>query len=196
MELRNKSKLQSNQSKPQSGFNVDRVKASPIRDNCKYCTGFTYMRCICIFQFLVPSSAVCPITFPSRLKVAFNMKLQDQLLLTLVKLGLNLEFIHLAYLFKISPQDAGQLFRQWISNMFYRFGSVPIWPSREIIQKNMPLKFKEDFSNTIVILDGTEHKLEKPSSLKSQSQCYSDYKSATTLKDFVGVDQRESFMFI
>lgn len=60
----------------------------------------------------------------------------------------------------------------------------------------MPCKFKEDFPNTIVILDGTELKLEKPSSLRSQSQCYSDYKSATTLKGLVGVDPRGSFMFI
>lgn len=76
MELRNKMKLQSNQSKSHSGFNVDAVKASPIRDNFKYYTVFTYMRFMCIFQFLVPSSALCPINFPSRLKVAFKMKLQ------------------------------------------------------------------------------------------------------------------------
>lgn len=81
-----------------------------VKDNFKYYTGFTYMRFGCIFQFLVPSSVVSPINFPNRLKIAFKMKLQDQLLLTLVKLRLNLEFKHLAYLFKISSQDAGQLF--------------------------------------------------------------------------------------
>jgi hypothetical protein len=37
---------------------------------------------------------------------------------------------------------------------------------------------------------------EKPSSLRSQSQCYSDYKSCTSLKGLVGVDPRGSFTFI
>ncbi|KAJ8303763.1 hypothetical protein KUTeg_018686 [Tegillarca granosa] len=56
----------------------------------------------------------------------------------------------------------------------------------------MPQKFKIDFPDTIVILDGTE----RPSSLTSQSQFYSDYKSSTTLKGLVGVDTRGSVVFV
>ena len=104
---------------------------------------------------------------------------------------INLEFKHLANLFGIYAQDAGALFRVWINYMFYRFGSVVVWSERQV-----PKKFREDFPNTFLILDGTEIKVQKPSSLRSQSQCYSDYKSATTLKALVGIDPRGSFTFI
>ena len=46
-----------------------------------------------------------------------------------------------------------------------------------------------------VIIDCTEFKIQKPSSLNPQSQCYSDYKSCTTLKGLVGVDPRGSIIF-
>lgn len=177
-------------------FSVESVRDSPIRDNFKYYTGFAYVRFMCIFKFLVPNRFECPVNFPRTLSSIANMKLEDQLFLTLVKLRLNLQFKHLAYLFGITVQDAGSLFRHWINYMFYRFGSVPIWPEREIIKQKMPPSFKDDFPNTLIILDGTELKLERPSSLRSQSMCYSDYKSATTLKGLVGVDPRGSFTFI
>ena len=124
------------------------------------------------------------------------MRLCDQFLMVLMKLRLNLEFIHLANLFCMSPSDAGLLFRNWMNYIFFRFGSDPIWPHRDTIIDNMPQKFRKDFPTTLVILDGTELKIERPSSLRSQSQCYSDYKSATTLKGIVGIDPKGSFIFI
>lgn len=56
----------------------------------------------------------------------------------------------------------------------------------------MPEKFKQDFPSTIVMLDGTELKLEKPSWL---SQVHSDYTSCT-LKGLVGIHPCGSFIFI
>ncbi|KAL3872332.1 hypothetical protein ACJMK2_040263 [Sinanodonta woodiana] len=38
------------------------------------------------------------------------------------------------------------------------FGSVSIWTDREVLLQQMPVKFREDFSTTFVILDGTELK--------------------------------------
>lgn len=175
---------------------METVRDSPIRDNFKYYTGFLYSQFLLIFKFLVPVSTKVPFTFTKTITSAKKISLQDQLLLTLIKLRLNFEFKHIAHLFKISPQDAGALFKNWINYMFHRFGSVPVWPEREDIISNMPKKFKEDFPSCFLILDGTELKLERPNSLRSQSQCYSDYKSATTLKGLVGIDPRGSFLFI
>lgn len=59
----------------------------------------------------------------------------------------------------------------------------------------MPESYKKDFPNTLVIIDCTELKVQKPSFLHSQSQCYSDYKSSTTSKGLVGVDPRGSVIF-
>ncbi|XP_045174182.2 uncharacterized protein LOC123535566 [Mercenaria mercenaria] len=151
---------------------------------------------MCIFNFLVPNKFAIPIQFSRTISSVKNMKLQDQFLLTMIKVRLNLQFKHLGHLFGISSQDAGALFREWINYMFYRFGSVPLWSGRELIQEIMPKTFREEFPDTMIILDGTEIKLHRQSALRTQSQCYSDYKSSTTLKGLVGVDPRGSFTFI
>ncbi|KAL3881638.1 hypothetical protein ACJMK2_028051 [Sinanodonta woodiana] len=175
---------------------VAAVRDSHVKNNFKYYTGFVYEQFMNIFKLLVPDECKIPLSFPRTITSIQYMPLKDQLLLTLIKLRLSFDFKHLANLFKLSQQDVGSVFRAWINYMFYRFGSVPIWPDREVLLQQMPVKFREDFSTTFVILDRTELKVERPSALRSQSQCYSDYKSATTLKGLVGIDPRGSFIFI
>ena len=65
----------------------------------------------------------------------------------------------------------------------------------DTIMEHMPENYKKDFPNTIVIFDCTELKFKKPSSLYRQCRCYSDFKSATTLKGIVGVDPRGAVIF-
>ena len=144
-----------------SKFSVEKVRECKIRDNFKYYTGFVYVQFMCIFNFLVPNELECPFSWKRTVSSVKSMKLQDQLLLTLMKLRLNHQFKHLGHLFNISPQDAGALFREWINYMFFRFGSVPIWPERDILVDNMPPKYREDFPTTMIILDGTELKVER-----------------------------------
>lgn len=80
--------------------------------------------------------------------------------------------------------------------MFHRFGSIPLWPNRDVLIRNMPPKFKEEFPTTFLIIDGTEIKVQRPTSLQFQGQCYSDYTSCNTLKALIGVDLRGSVTFI
>lgn len=44
-------------------------------------------------------------------------------------------------------------------------------------------------------IDGTELNIQRSSSLTKQSQCYSDYKSSTTLKEIEGIDPKGSIIF-
>lgn len=198
--MRQNAKLQKKPAKQNetSLFSVESVKQSKIKNNFKYYTGFVYTQFLCILNFLVPNLKhnELPFKMKKTISSAMKMKIEDQLLLVLMKLRLNLQFHHLGNLFNLSPQDTGAIFREWINYMFYRFGSVPLWPARSTIISMMPRQFREDFPKTMIILDGTEIKLEKPSALRSQSQFYSDYKSCTTLKGLVGVDPRGSFIFI
>ena len=60
----------------------------------------------------------------------------------------------------------------------------------------MPSVYKEEFPNCVAIIDCTEIKIHRPSSLLYQSQCYSEYKSATTLKYLVVCDPRGSILFV
>lgn len=98
---------------------------------------------------------------------------KDQFLLVMIKLRQNFDFKHLSHLFGISPQDCSTVFTNWLNNMFYRFGSVSIWLERKVLIQTMPSKFREEFSNALVIFDCTEVKIQRPSSLTKQSLCYS-----------------------
>ena len=167
--LESQVKLLSNKKHSKPIFTVDKVRKCPIQDNFKYYTGFIYTQFLCIFNFLVPNKLECPFQWKKTISSVSKIEMCDQFLLVMMKLRLNLQFKHLANLFNISPQDAGSLFREWINYMFYRFGSVPTWPERDVLIQNMPSKFKEDFPTVMLILDGTELKIEKPSSLRSQS---------------------------
>lgn len=75
-------------------------------------------------------------------------------------------------------------------------GAIPIWPYRDEIIRNMPLQFKSEFPRTLTIIDCTELKTQKPSSLKLQSQMYSDYKSGTTIKGLIACDPMGNIVFV
>lgn len=60
----------------------------------------------------------------------------------------------------------------------------------------MPSQFKVELPDTLAIIDCTELKAQKPSSLKLQSQMYSDYKSATTLKGLVACKPMGNIIFV
>lgn len=87
------------------------------------------------------------------------MTMIDQLLMVMVKLRQNFDFVHIGKLFSISQQDASGIFKSWIEYMFFRCSSVSIWPHRDTIIEMMPENFKKEFPTTLVIIDGTEIKI-------------------------------------
>ena len=172
-------------------WTVDKIKNKMV-----YYTGFSEDKFKLILNFLAPTPEVPFVATKKLKKVLDTLSLEQQFLLVMVKLRQNFDLAHLATIFQITATEAGQLFKEWINYMFFRFGEIPTWPDREVLIQNMPEKFKRDFPLTVAILDGTEIKSEKPSALECQSQFYSDYKSSTTLKGLVAVDPKGSFLFI
>ncbi|WAR20783.1 hypothetical protein MAR_014757 [Mya arenaria] len=59
----------------------------------------------------------------------------------------------------------------------------------------MPEGYRKEFPYTLVIIDGTEIKNQRPSSMTRQSQCYSDYKSCNTVKGLVAIEPRGGVVF-
>ena len=176
-------------------FSVDQI--IEITKLIIYYTGFSKEGFLNIYKFLVPNMLETPLTYIARgnRKELNDITLKDQLFLTLCKLRNNFDLLDLAQRFSISTQTAGVIFTSWINYMFLRFGEVAIWPHKHVIYENMPDDYKKDFPNTFAILDCTEIKIQKPSSLKAQSQTYSDYKSSNTLKALVVTDPRGSVIF-
>lgn len=174
---------------------------SNISNYFRYCTGFSYneFNDLCSV-FSVPNTYTVPQTFVpltyKRVDGEINkMPLRHQLLLVLMKLRQNFDLKDLAYRFQIPERSAGTLFNSWVDYMFDILGELPVWPHRDTIISQMPDKYKINFGTTLAILDCTEVKIERPSSLVLQSQSFSNYKSTNTLKSLIACDPRGAIMF-
>lgn len=95
----------------------------------KYYTGFEYDFVQIIFEEVKSYISTTQTTVLS----PFN-----QLLITLIKLGLDLHFKDLAYRFKISPTTASTYFLSVIEILYERLKSLIIWPDRSVCRKNIP----------------------------------------------------------
>ena len=75
--------------------------------------------------------------------------------------------------FGISQSLVSVIFNTWLSllYMYRHLSSLNFWPSRETVQKYMPLVFSrsEAYGNTRIIIDATELFIQKPSDLSLQS---------------------------
>ncbi|KAK4885292.1 hypothetical protein RN001_001563 [Aquatica leii] len=123
-------------------------------------------------------------------EIHFNTSLNavQQIILTLVKLRLNLDFKDLAFRFNISPTTASVYFENIINVMYNRLRKLIIWPDKDILQKTMPSCFVETFKDkTTVVIDCFEVFIEKPFSLLMAAQCWSNYKHNYTLKFLIGI---------
>ena len=84
----------------------------------------------------------------------------------------------------------------WVNYMYFKLGSVPIWPSKEQILDTMPNSFKKTYPSTRCIIDCTELFCQRPSSLTIQSSLHSSYKHHVTYKGLLGISPSGSITFI
>ena len=111
----------------------------------------------------------------------------DELFMTLARLRVNIPEKVLSDWYKISVSEVSRIFVTWVNFMFTRLTQLPIWASKETVNKTMPDCFKYDYPFTRVILDCTEIFIERPSCFRAQSASYSSYKSHNTAKGLVGI---------
>lgn len=158
-------------------------------DKWKYYCGFNYKIVSSVIFTLVEKYISCTSTTALS---SFN-----QLLLTLIKLRLNLHFKDLAYRFKIAPTTASTYFQNIIDILYKRLKPLIIWPDRLVCQKNVPFCFKETFHDkTTVIVDCFEVFIEKPACLITQQQCWSNYKHHCTIKFLIGITPQGTISYI
>ena len=148
-----------------------------------------------LLNFLVPHPNDNPIIYKEKKKECCQLCLQCQLFFVLCRLRNGFDLKDVSFRFGLISQTGSALFNSWIKYMYLRLGSLSLWPDRQTLIRNMTAEYRKDFPTTLAIIDCTELKTERPSSLKAQSQCYSDYKSGTTIKALVVTDSRGSFMF-
>ena len=98
----------------------------------------------------------------------------DEFLLVLMHLKVGLFLNDLADRFGISVfRHASKILTTWINFLFHELPLLFPYPSKDLVQRLLPPEF-QCYPTTRIIIDCTEIFMEVPSSLKSQSQTWSD----------------------
>ncbi|XP_060561604.1 uncharacterized protein LOC132721334 [Ruditapes philippinarum] len=119
------------------------------------------------------------------------------LVLTLMRLRLNLSVLFLSHEFKISKSSVSRIFSNVTDVMYQRMKPFVHWPDRESLQKTMPMQFRKHFGKKCaVIIDCFEVFIERPSNLKARAETWSSYKHHNTVKFLIGITPQGTISFI
>ena len=111
----------------------------------------------------------------------------DQLVLYFVKIKTGLAMINVGTMFGIYKKTASKTFAH-VLQIHFNFAKAHLWwLTKQEIQATMPESFKGKYSDTRVIIDASEIKIQIPSSVSSSVLCYSSYKSNHTIKFLIGI---------
>ncbi|KAL7300297.1 hypothetical protein TKK_0006927 [Trichogramma kaykai] len=112
----------------------------------------------------------------------------QQLVLTLIKLRLNLSFTDLAYRFNVSVSTVTRTFRKTVGVMAVCFSKLVAWPDRDIlINANAKSIFSKSFPRITVIIDCFEIFIEGSDDLLANAESWSQYKHHKTIKVLIGI---------
>uniref|UniRef100_A0A9J8AK22 THAP-type domain-containing protein n=1 Tax=Cyprinus carpio carpio TaxID=630221 RepID=A0A9J8AK22_CYPCA len=153
----------------------------------KYYTGLpTYL----MFQTLLLS--LTPYLPQGSLKKLSPFQL---VLMTLMRLRLDLPIQHLGRLFRVHRTTASDAFHHTLSVMYSRLSPLVYWPSRESLLTSMPHQFVESFGKHVAaIVDCFEVFIEKPSNVLARAQTFSQYKHAYTMKYLIVITPQGVFL--
>ena len=125
-----------------------------------------------------------------------TLSVEEELFLVLVRLRGNYPLEDLAVRYNMSTSNISRILITWYDFLHTQFRQIPIWGTRETINKTMPKCFKMLYPNTRVILDCSEIFIEVPSSFRNQSATFSSYKHHNTMKALVGIAPSGAVTFV
>ncbi len=114
--------------------------------------------------------------------LAYQTEIELQILLTLMKLKLNLLIEDLAIRFCISGSQVSRIISFWIDTMAVVLKDLIPWLPKETIRGTTPESFKQHYPNVTCILDCSESEVQRPRNLDSRSESYSHYYACNTIK--------------
>lgn len=129
----------------------------------------------------------------SNLKHRSSLTTFQQLLVTLMRLQLNMSGQDLTYYFRLHSSTIGRIFMH-VVNVMYK--SLIIWPQREILHQTMPMDFWKHCLNCVVTIDCFEIFLEGSTNLLARAQTYSSHKHHNSMKYLFGITIQGSVRFI
>ena len=102
---------------------------------------------------------------------------------------------HLSFLFQTPKAFVSRYINTWTNFLYFSLDSIPIWPTHEQINEEMPEIFKRTFPSIRCILDCTEL-CQRPSSLSTQSLVILLYKSHVRYKGLIDLSPSGSITFV
>ena len=120
----------------------------------------------------------------------------QQLLVTLMRLCLNLCGQDLGYRFKVHASTISRTFQFVIGLLYAKLKPLIIWPTRDALKKTMPMVFRKHYPRCVVIIDCFEIFVDHPTDLLARAQTYSQYKHHNTVKYLIGITPQGTVSYI
>lgn len=118
------------------------------------------------------------------------LSLEDQVLMTLMKLRKDYPYLHLAQLFHCSVATVGNIITTFIHVLHKIFFQdlMSVVPSKEKNQLSLPASFQNvKYKNCRMIIDCTDIEIAAPHPMDEQKQTYSAYRGMHSFKLLLGV---------
>ena len=115
-----------------------------------------------------------------------SLTLEQEFLLTVMRLRLRLLIDDLCFRFNVSEGLVSMIFTTWLRLLSKELSWLIHWPERNI-KRNLPANFRKYYPKCCVIIDCSELFIETPSSLDTSAMCWSNYKHHSTVKYLVGI---------
>lgn len=120
----------------------------------------------------------------------------NELLLTVMKLRLNLKNADLAFRFGVAESTVTRIIHKRINILYIALKFLIRWPTREEVRATLPECFRSKFCKAVVIIDCTEIFIEQAMNLLARFQTWSNYKSHNTIKYLIGITPQGTVSFI
>ena len=113
-----------------------------------------------------------------------KLTMEDELLLTLMKLRLNLNLEFLASMFHVSVSLVSSIISTWTILLSKELAPLIHWPSHEQLMQYYPQCFQK-YGTISAIIDCTEVQTERPTLDSANSMLFSNYKGRHTYKALI-----------
>ncbi|KAF4106552.1 hypothetical protein G5714_012542 [Onychostoma macrolepis] len=173
-----------------SELNKMKMDEEFLKDNTERVRYYTGLPCFAILLSLFT-------TVKPFLPAAKKLSQFQMVLLTLIRLRLDLPIQHLSHIFNVSRRTLSATFADTIDVLYARLSPLLYWPERHCLQATMPHQFLEAFGKRVaIIVDCFEICTERPSNLMARAQSFSHYKGTHTMKYLIGITPQGQISFI
>ena len=126
----------------------------------------------------------------------FSLSPFQQLIVTLMRLRLNLPIQDLGYRFQVHTSTVSRIFSRVVDVLFVKLKPLIRWPDRDALSMTMPMAFRKHYPRCVVIIDCFEVFLDRPTNLLARAQTFSAYKHHNTVKYLIGITPQGTVSFI